>query len=357
MKRHAFTLAAALLLVPGWIGCKKSGGVASTTGEPITGNSSDPAVAMQAVWNPSNRYVFRLDVTSSSQMPRRNAPQPITQDTTAGEDFSLVVTNIAGDGTRRMELEILSVQVESSIGDQINLNYDSESRVGSTDANAMIERLEKLKGIKFAFKVSAGNKITGSDGLRNLSDRLGGGNGRGGGQNFGGGAIANLIDPKIFRELIEMNALPRQPVRIGDTWTVKQDISGGTAGTLQVDLTYTFKGWQKHDERACARLEFSGALKPPAPERNNRRGGGGGGGGPVIEGGIITGTTWFDPEQALAIETVSDQSLTFKGTMGGRGGRRQGGTNAPPANPAPQTWTGVMKQHSDLKLSEMAPAE
>jgi hypothetical protein len=267
------------------------------------------------------------------------------------------VTNTAEDGTRQMELEILSVQMESSIGDQINLSYDSESRVGTTEENATIARLEKLKGVKFAFKVSAGNKITGSDGLRNLTDRLGGGNARGGGQNFGGGAIGRLIDPKIFRELIEMNALPRQPVHIGDTWTVKQDVSGGPGGTLPVEVTYTFKGWQKHDQRPCARLELAGTIKPPAPERNNRRGGGGGGGGPVIEGGSITGTTWFDPELALAVETVSDLSITFKAPMGGRGSRRQGGTNAPPAASAPQTWTGVMKQHGDLKLSEAAPAE
>src|SRR6185436_1604452 len=163
---------------------------------------------------------------------------------------------------------------------------------------------EKLKGVKFAFKVSAGNKITGSDGLRNLTDRLGGGNGRGGGRDLSGGAIARLFDPKVFRRLIEMNALPGQPVRIGETWTVKQDINDGMGGNLPVEVTYTFKGWQNHDERHCARLEFAGAIKPPAPERNNRRAGAGGGGNPTIEGGSLKGTTWFDPELALVVETA-----------------------------------------------------
>ena len=133
-------------------------------------------------------------------------------------------------------------------------------------ARALSERLQKLVGLKMTFHVSGENKVTRVDGMKDLTDRMSGSSVRG----VAGNVLNRFFNQQFFRDIIEMGLLPRDPIKIKDTWTVSRQVSGGVwGGNAQLDLTYVFRGWQRREATNCIRLEFSGTLKPPGRDRKS----------------------------------------------------------------------------------------
>ena len=175
------------------------------------------------------------------------------------------------------------------------------------------------------------------EGFPELMDRMGGASRAGRGQSAPVGMIGRIYSPQFFRQLVELTGLPPESVKIGDSWPVKRELTAGGMGTLMMDLTATFRGWQKHDNRNCALLEFKGDLTPKPNATNsvttttNRtsdvrrliRAITSPPGNPMnIENGSIAGRSWFDPTLGFTVESTLDQTVTTKGSF-----RRAQGTN------------------------------
>jgi hypothetical protein len=371
------SLAVALALVLG--ACHRSNEA------PITGKRSDPPVSMQAVWQPGKRYLYRVESTTSSQVPRKNTTRIIHADTTIGQDLAFAVTNIAPDGSRLLQMEILAVQMETGRDDGVTVSFDSANRVMEVEETPLVERLKRFVGLKLRFHVSPENKVTRVDGTKELNDR---GSGGASVRGVAGAALSRCFNQQFYRDIVEMGMLPKDPVKVGDTWNVSRTGSGGLrGGSVAMDLTYTFRGWQRREGTNCARLDFSGTFKPnaPAPKGSQtnspsfvRR---------VIESvvppnveeGEITGQSWFDRELQLAVETRYQQSITTKSTNVRRVRTKAdtnesvvvetvSSTNAPSASPpeppptnAPAqkvtTSTTSSEQYTVVKLLEVEPLD
>ena len=306
---------------------------------PITGKRSDPPVAMQAVWQPGKRYLYRVESTTRSEVPRKNTKTIIRADTTVGQDLAFTVTNVAPDGSRLLQMEVLAVQMETGRDDGVTMSFDSANRVMEVEDTPLVDRLRKLVGLKLKFHVSPENKVMRVDGTKDLTDRMSGGSAVRGVANA---ALSRAFNQQFYRDIVEMGMLPRDPVKVGDTWKVSRTGSGGLrGGSVAMELTYTFQGWQRREGTNCARLDFTGTFKPSAPaprgnQTNNppnnasivRR---------VVESvvppnaeeGEITGQSWFDRELQLAVETRYQQSMTTKSTSVRRP-RTKAPTNEPP---------------------------
>lgn len=341
MKNSCLALAAlgiGLILLAGE-GCSKSqrsvaGG--KKDGK-ITGSPNDPPVTFQAQWGPSNRYVFRSEVMTSADMPRQGQAKTVPQETTLGLDYVITVSNVRSNGSRSLELELTSVQFDSVMGQTTLITYDSMNKVVGTDGNQMAERLEKIIGSKINFQLSPSNKIMNVRGITEITDNL-----------YSGGAaraqtlLRRLFTPQYLRQLIDFMVLPSNSVKIDDTWPGQMPLnSGPLVGSLTADVTYKFRGWQKHDDRNCALVEFSGTVKP-------RKAGGSKSITSNLENGIINGKTWFDPELGIVVETVSEQSATSKGSIRWR----RASTNAPP-----QSFTSTVRQQTSVKLVDVEVAK
>ena len=318
---------------------------------PITGKRSDPPVAMQAVWQPGKRFLYRAESTTISQVPRKNTGKMIRADTTIGQDLAFTVTNVTPDGSRLLQMEVLAVQMETGRDDGVTMSFDSANRVMQVEDSPLVERLKKLVGLKLKFHVSPENKVTRVDGTKDLNDRTSGGNAVA--RGVAGAALNRTFNQQFYRDIVEMGMLPKDPVKVGDTWIVSRVGSGGLrGGSVAMELTYNFRGWQRHEGTNCARLDFTGTFKPNAPSRTNN---------PSVVGriinaavppnaeeGDITGQSWFDPGLQLAVETRYQQSITTK-TTNVRRVRTKGDTNqvalvemesltnAPPPGPPPPT--------------------
>ncbi len=376
LKPIAWTVLWPTLLALALCGCKRG---SSAREAPITGARSDPPVTMRARWQPGERYVYRAEVITSSQMPRRNTGKIVRADTTLGQDLAFTVTNLVSEGSRVLQMEILAVQMETSRDDGVMMNFDSDNKTIFAEDNPAAERLQKLVGARLAFHLSPENGITRVDGGRELTDRLSANNNSV--RGMAGNLLGRFFSPQFFKELVEMGMLPKDPVKIGETWSVTRPANTGLPGTgAAVAITYKFRGWQMHDGTNCARLEFSGTFKPNTDSRTNQsllRKLTAPANQPALETGTLTGQSWFSPELGLAIETVCDQSFTTKSTTVRRTRVAAGtnnlavidpvsGTNAPgPTNPPPpasvtsatNTTTTTIQQHTSLKLVEVEPLE
>jgi hypothetical protein len=162
-------LAALTLLADG---CKKSPSSHYGKDEPIKGSRSDPAVAMQASWSPSNRYHFQIQSITAAEEPRRNTTDLVTRDTTFGEEFALAVTNVAADGSRILELEIQGLQIDSALGERVTVNFDSGNESLDMNSRPVTERLQKLIGSRLAVHLTPENRVRRVDGLKEINDSL-----------------------------------------------------------------------------------------------------------------------------------------------------------------------------------------
>ncbi len=335
--RFKVTLLVALLLT--LAGCAKSGPRAKKE-EKITGRPGDPPVTLETQWISSNRYTFRIEITSCSTAPRANSPKPVAQETTIAQDYVVTVTNTMPNGSRGLDLELRTLQLEMSVGDNLTTTYDSENRVIGTFGDPTAEALQNIVGAHLRYLLSASNTVTRLDGIKELNDRVLSGNAR----NSAASILRRYFNAPYFKQLVEMNALPTDAVRVGDSWPMRRELSYSSAGAVaRIEVTCAFKGWQQREKRNCALLEFAGAIKPPRPENQRAR----------IVGapdasGSLTGKTWFDPESGFAIETLTDQTLTYQSTA-----RRPRGadTNAPPI-----AFMTTQRQRVRIRLLEVGPA-
>jgi hypothetical protein len=351
--------------------CKRSSSIKES---PITGKPSDPPVAMPAKWDPEKRYIYRVDASTSTQVPRRKVGNLIRADVTVGQDLAFTVTNSTPDGRRIIEMELLAVQLEAANEDRVTSTFDSENKALIAEENPIAERLQRLVGLRLGLHFSPDNRVTRVDGTKDLSSRMSS-NGRSSIRGVAAGVINRFFSAQFFREILEMGMLPKDSVKVGDQWTVNRPVNSGLwAASAFLEMTYTFKGWQQHDGTNCARLEFAGVFRTNqrtnqsliqrvAIAANSTSTG--------VEEGSVTGVSWYEPGVALPVETVYDQNITTKSTSVRRASRPRVNTNdaavtvgeatttnlPPVTNSPPQsvTTTTVIQQHTTLKLIEIQP--
>jgi hypothetical protein len=376
MKSIVRNIVLSMLLVVAAAGCKKG-----FKEPPISGKPTDPPVALRPAWQPGQRYIYRVDAVNSTHVPRRNTSSLIRAEVTVGQDLGLTVTNVAPDGSRVLQLELLAIQMETSADDRVTLTFDSDNKALFYEDNALADRLQKLVGARLAFHLSADNKITKVDGTKEFNARTAGGSSI---RGVAAGVYNRLFSVPFFREVIEMGMLPAEAVKVGDKWTVSRPVNAGLWSTSAfLEMTYQFKGWQLHDGTNCARLEYSGVFKSNASVRTNEsfvRRVVTGATSPNIVEGRVSGRSWYEPGVALAVESFYDQDITTKSTSVKRPRVRvapptntvavqvsPADTNAPPVAPTPGpgpstnapgetiTTTTTTRQQTTIKLIAIEP--
>ena len=144
----------------------------------------------------------------------------------------------------------------------------------------------------------------------------------------------------LKQRMSEYQILSPNPVQPGDTWPVHFEFSLDKLGTIVVDDTFTFQNWEIHGKRYCARLEFQGTIKSgesadPDPKGMSFK----------ISDGSGSGSSWFDPELGVTLDTTMNQNLTCVITVPKPGGR-PGDASQMLSIPAQMTQTYSVKLNS-----------
>src|SRR5438876_887465 len=108
-----------LLLIPA--SCSKSDR-AKIKELPIMGKPSDPAIELKAKWKPGNRYVIRMELTRENEVRRANRPQPDHQQERLAHEVAVTVTNAAANEKLGVDLELLALAVNLSVGERDLVN-------------------------------------------------------------------------------------------------------------------------------------------------------------------------------------------------------------------------------------------
>jgi hypothetical protein len=354
-------------------GCKKSTGPAAQKESKITGSPSDPPVAIRPKWATGQRYLMRMESAQSYQLPNfpgmgrgaggagggTGTNNPPLENHFA-QEYALVVTN-AADGHRGIEMEILAFEIVAARGDQEFINYDSGNKVAPGNG-PMTDLFDKLIGGKIYYLVAPDSTVVRVEGVKELFDRAEppadpsaeaqAVPGRRGGAMGGAGMLRSAYNEDVFRQMIELAGAPPNSVRIGENWTTTRETSAPIIGKLTITTTNTLRGWQEHEGRRCARVEFTGTV---AFGTNT---------GPLaaflkLEGGSVTGRYWFAPDLGIPVETIFDQEMTLRmANFGAAQGRRpRDGTNADASTNAAASITAPMRQNISVKLVEVKPVE
>src|SRR6266850_1155434 len=351
-RSHAFFVSAAVAVVALTSGCGKSTGRSSRPAEAkITGNRSDPPVALQVNWQTGGRYVMRMEMKENSDSRQGRGGRGGAQQTTLAHEYAVTVTNAPTAGKRGLEVELLSIEIEETMGGRTLLTYDSQNRVVGTGGNPAAEALARIVGGRIRYLLDASNRVIAEEGMNDFlaranrpgtnntapGNRFGGGN-----RGFGGGGLVARQGGALdnFKQMLALSALPQSEFRVGDTWPVQFEMSSGGGRPIVVSGTNLFRGWQEHERKKCARIEFTGSIGGEQGTNStpggNFRGGRRGGMMMMLNQGSISGICWLDPASGLPTEVSVEQALTRSGGFGGRG--RQG-TNGPP-----QSFTAQQRQ-------------
>jgi hypothetical protein len=133
--------------------------------------------------------------------------------------------------------------------------------------------------------------------------------------------------------------MPSKAVKPGDSWSFQRELAMGPYGTVNVDYTVSFQGWEEHEKRNCARLEFQGTIKAKPDPNSNLTG-------TSVKSfeGNISAVAWFDPQLGMGIEIVKKTDMKLILNI----------PNTPAGNPGiPGSMQGTTYQWSDVETTTL----
>jgi len=298
MNKNLFLIGSALALGLASIGCNKSGKL----GESSTFTPPSGPVELKLKWPQGERIVQDMDMKQTMVMSIPGQSAPMKQDTTMGQSYGLTVLQATPDGGHELEMDFLSARMGSTMGGKKMLDYDSTKKPTAGKPDPLAGIYGKIVGSKVRFFLDATNGVERVEGIDEMMSRL-----QTGATPADLAPLKSMYNEGYFKQMMSANRyMPPKAVQPGDTWPVHIEIPMGMMGTLELDYTFTFKSWEMHGKRNCARLEFDGSIKSK-PDTNAS---------PTgmsinITGGDSSGISWFDPDLGIVIDTTMNQDMNM----------------------------------------------
>jgi hypothetical protein len=298
-KIHPFRVLGALALGVCLTGCGKSGGDDAAT-------STNGPVELKMKWPVGRQLVQEMDMKDSSEFRLPKEPAPRQQEMSSGQQYRLTVVQAEPDGGHEVELEFLRARMKMAAGGRTIWDFDSDNKAPSPSMPAAANIFGKFVGAKIRYFLDASNNVVRLEGVEDLLNRVSAGVAP---QEVA--PFRTMLNDGYFKQMMSQNLyLPQKPVQPGDTWPVKLEIPLGTVGSLEMNMHFTFRSWETHAERTCARLDFDGTVRssPPKP-------------GSIIQGmdGTLTGTSWFDPKLGIISDNKLNEDISMVMAMKGDG--------------------------------------
>jgi hypothetical protein len=297
-------------------GCKKNPGDTKPTAPsatnspsastPTSGSGAEP-VELKAHWPAGARYIQRTEIAQNADTLIPNMP-PMKQSMTMAQDVGIHVLKERDGGGREIEMSIDEMALSVFQGDREIVGFDSKGEAVGAD-NPVTDAFRAMIGGKMKFILDSSNRVERIEGWKELveamSSKL---------QGQGRAALGGMLKEDYFRQMAHFgDTLPGRRVSAGECWPSKTDVVMGPMGSVTIELTYTFKGWDRRDDKRMALLESSGTITG-----NGEQGAGPMGMSMTIDNGKMSGKSWFDPERGQVVESVYDQDMTMRMTVPSR---------------------------------------
>ena len=329
MNKNYFLVCSALALSLSWVGCHKSKLEKPSAFSPPSG-----PMELKIKWPKGERVVQSMTMTQSMVMTIPSMPSPMEQSTSMGQDYGFTVLDETPDGKHEIEMDFLSAKMTSAMAGKTLVDYDSSKKPAPDAAPDPVgQMLGKVIGSKIQFYLDATNGVERVEGTDALMSRL-----SAGAQVEQLAMLKNMFSEGYLKQMMsQYRFLPATAVQPGDTWPVQFEFPMDKMGSLVMDYNFTFQNWEIHGKRYCARLEFQGTIKSGADAKTDPKG--------VsfkVLDGTCSGSSWFDPELGITIDTTMNQSMNSVITVP-TPGRGNGGASPMQSIPAQMTQTIFVK--------------
>ncbi len=280
---------------------------AAATNAPAAAAGATDTVDLRLNWPVGKRFLQRMEIVTATESTVGGLPAPIKNDLVQSQDYAITVVKEREGGGRELELEFVGQKIDSQTGGKALVTFDSKADAKTDRTNAVGGTMRKLVGVKLHYLTDTNGRIDKVVGTTELQAKL-----LGAAPQQARMILGNLLTDENLKRLVTLaSGLPDKPVKVGETWSAQRETTLGQMGALLEDSKYALKGWEEHDKRRCALLEFTGTIA-------SKSGGPTGPAAITIENGKTSGKAWFDPVVGMVIDSQMEQEMTMKFTANGK---------------------------------------
>jgi hypothetical protein len=255
-------------------------------------------VELKLKWQTGKRYAQQMDMTMGTDITIPGQNQTMQQKTTMGMGFTISALKDRDGGGKELEMQGTGLALNVNMGGNSVMSYDSKSPPTDAGANPVAALLQKVGNIHLTMLTDADGKVESIEGFKEFLDSLGGSDAA-----AGAAAMKGMFSEDSFKQMASIQGLPDHPVKIGDTWPSKTEVSTPAMGTMVTETTYTFTGWEQRDDHKCAVLAFTGNIyTKPGDDAATVS----------MDDGKTSGEILFDPALGTPVATSTIQSFTMK---------------------------------------------
>lgn len=261
----------------------------------------EPPVEFKAMWPVGQRLVQRIETVTDTDGQNPMTQQPMKLSNTQVQELAFTALKEREGGGQEVEVETLAIASTNRIGtNTVVFNSRSDPKQDARN-NMLAAPLRKLVGGKVKYLTTADGKIEKVEGGPQLRSKV-----TAGANMYAIAALnAMLSDEAIKGWNTFHTGLPDKAVKPGDSWAVTRSQSFGP-GSVSMDGTNTFKGWEQRSGRKMAVLESTGVIitKPGAAAAGVAV--------TVEEGATTAGKSWFDPGLGVIAESTFTSDFSIK---------------------------------------------
>jgi serine/threonine protein kinase len=278
-------------------------GAGNKLNQPATFKTPTGPVELKAKWTLGTQNIVDVRVRQITENFKPDQPVPVKSDFCMGHQLSFSVLKETSAGEHEVEMEILTFWMGGRTGGHTWL-HDS-ARVSASQKPGMMTKLfEQIIGGKIRYFLDASNKVKRMEGVDEFISRI-----KSGEQPTDLAEIRDMFNESYFENLATQRCyLSDKAIHPGDTWLFHDERPSGSARIAVSDFKVTFRNWELHGKRNCARLEYQGILKgkprpnvQPGATRPKR----------ILadNGGTSSGVLWFDAELGVAIDATINNDM------------------------------------------------
>src|SRR5436190_6016710 len=250
---RVWILLAALLICAG---CKKSGtpaaGSKGDASESVT-KDNDP-VTLKVKWPMGNRYTQRMEVVGDSETRMPQMPKPMAQKINLNQEYNVTVVGQQPKSGPELELEFESTEMDVNVNGKPVVNLDTKAEAGAAETDPMLAGFRQVVGSKIKFFLNESNLVEKVEGVKEFLAKA-----TGASNPQARATMQGMFNEDYFKQMVDFQrGLPAKPVKAGDSWPVKMDLTAPVLGKMNIDMNYTFTGWQQREKRQCAAIDLAG---------------------------------------------------------------------------------------------------
>ncbi|HEY3913316.1 MAG TPA: DUF6263 family protein [Verrucomicrobiae bacterium] len=297
MKSVVIVSAGVLLAAGGGTAVYKAMQPSASAVENSGGNSATMSgpVDMRIRWQVGKKYAMRMELNQASVTKVPNQPAPSKSEVVATVNFDISALDKLDDGGWHLGLEYRNATMNVKSGERTLLDLDS--RQSSGEGNNPVAA---IVGAQLEYFTDGAGEVQRLEGASELMKRI-----SGDAKSASGSVFSQMFTEDQLKQSASFGVVsPNRTVKIGESWTKKKDVET-SIGPLTVDMKFTFKNWERHNDYNCAHIMETGSISTKTTTVST-------GAAISIEKSKMSADIWYDPTLGMIVDAINNQSKTLK---------------------------------------------